>query len=187
MICSTALEASSTRMPCWITARGSRASTRLRRFCTSTEAWLVSVPGTKLAMISTWPSESLVEFEIQNARGAVELLLDQPRHAVVEIFRRRAGIAGRDRDRGRRDDRILRDRQQRNRDQADQADEKRDHPGEDRPVNEEARHRILPVHLLFQIRRCVRFGPGLRPDLVAGGELLETLRPPPCRRTSGPR
>jgi hypothetical protein len=31
------------------------------RFCTSTEAALVSVPGWKLAMISTWPSESLVD------------------------------------------------------------------------------------------------------------------------------
>jgi hypothetical protein len=59
-ICSTALEASSIRMPCWITARGSRASTRLMRFCTSTEAVWVSVPGTKFAMISTCPSESLV-------------------------------------------------------------------------------------------------------------------------------
>ena len=34
---------------------------RLRRFCTSTEAALVAVPGTKLAVISTCPSESLVD------------------------------------------------------------------------------------------------------------------------------
>jgi len=79
-------------------------------------------------------------FEIEDAGSAVQFLLDQPRDAVVEIFRRRAGIAGRDRDRGRRDDRILRDRQQRDRDRADQTDEKRDHPGEDRPVNEETGH-----------------------------------------------
>ncbi|MFK4521577.1 hypothetical protein ABIF20_008942 [Bradyrhizobium japonicum] len=65
MIWSTALEASSIRMPCWITARGSRASTRLMRFCTSTEAALVSVPGWKLAMISTWPSESLVDSKLR--------------------------------------------------------------------------------------------------------------------------
>ncbi|MHC2622554.1 hypothetical protein ACVIW2_004586 [Bradyrhizobium huanghuaihaiense] len=79
-------------------------------------------------------------FEIEDAGGAVELLLDQPRDAVVEVFRRGAGIAGRDRDRGRRDDRILRDRQQRHRDRADQTDEQRDHPGKDRPVDEETRH-----------------------------------------------
>ena len=41
-----------------MTARGRRASTRLMRFCTSTEASAGSVPGWKLAMISTWPSES---------------------------------------------------------------------------------------------------------------------------------
>jgi hypothetical protein len=82
-------------------------------------------------------------FEIQDPGGAVQLLLDQPRHAVVEIFRRRARIAGADRDRGRRDDRILRDRKQRNRDRTDQADEQRDDPGEDRPVNEEAGHCLL--------------------------------------------
>jgi len=52
-IWSTALEASSIRMPCCMTARGSRASTRLIRFCTSIEASLESVPGTKLAIIST--------------------------------------------------------------------------------------------------------------------------------------
>jgi hypothetical protein len=61
MICSTALEASSMSMPCCTTARGSRASTRLIRFWTSTEAILGSVPGTKLAVISTCPSESLVD------------------------------------------------------------------------------------------------------------------------------
>ncbi len=65
MICSTALDASSIRMPCWITARGSRASTRLMRFCTSTEADSVSVPGTKLAVISTCPSESLVDSKLR--------------------------------------------------------------------------------------------------------------------------
>ena len=54
-------------------------------------------------------------FEIQDVVGAVELLFDQPRDAVVEILRRGAGIAGADRDRWRRDDRILRHREERNR------------------------------------------------------------------------
>ena len=68
-----------------MTARGSRASTRLIRFCTSTDAIPMSVPGTKLAVMSTWPSESLVEFEIQDPVGAVQLFLNQSRNAVVEI------------------------------------------------------------------------------------------------------
>ena len=65
MICRTALDASSIRMPCWITARGSRASTRLILFWTSTEAMLESVPGTKLAVISTCHSESLVDSKLK--------------------------------------------------------------------------------------------------------------------------
>jgi hypothetical protein len=48
-----------------MTARGSRASTRLMRFCTSTDASLETVPGTKLAVISTWPSESLVDSKLR--------------------------------------------------------------------------------------------------------------------------
>src|SRR5262249_15851646 len=78
--------------------------------------------------------------EVEDAGGAVQLLLDQPRDAVVEVFRRGAGIAGRDRDRGRRDDRVLRDRKQWNRDRSRQTDKQRNDPGKDRPVDEEARH-----------------------------------------------
>ena len=48
-----------------MTARGSRASTRFSRFCTSTDASLVDVPGTKFAVISTWPSESLVDSKLR--------------------------------------------------------------------------------------------------------------------------
>ena len=69
------------------------------------------VPGMKLAVISTWPSQSLVDFEVENAVRAVELFLDEPGDAVIEILRRGAGIAGADRYRGRRDDRVLRHRQ----------------------------------------------------------------------------
>ena len=67
MIWKQRAEASSISTPCCITARGRRGSTRLRRFCTSTGASSELVPGTKLAVISTWPSESLVEFEIEDA------------------------------------------------------------------------------------------------------------------------
>jgi hypothetical protein len=48
-----------------MTARGRRASTRLIRFCTSIEADSESVPGTKLAVISTWPRESLVDSKLR--------------------------------------------------------------------------------------------------------------------------
>jgi hypothetical protein len=83
-------------------------------------------------------------FEIEDAVGAIEFLFDQPRDAVVEIFRRGAGIAGADGDRGRRDDGILRDRQKGYGEQAAEADQQRDDPGENRAVDEESGHRSNP-------------------------------------------
>ncbi len=53
--------ASSTITPCWVTARGSRASTRLIRFCTATVAFDGSEPGANEAMIWAWPEVSLVD------------------------------------------------------------------------------------------------------------------------------
>ena len=82
-------------------------------------------------------------FETQDAARAVEFFLDQPRDAGVEVLRRRARIAGRHRDRWRRDDRILRNREERDRDRADQTDEQRNDPGEDRPIDKERRHQRL--------------------------------------------
>ena len=64
MMLRVAAEASSTRMPCWRTSAGSRASTRLRRFCTSTEASAGSVPGWKVAVMLTAPNESLVDSKL---------------------------------------------------------------------------------------------------------------------------
>ena len=58
------------------------------------------------------PEQIAGRFEIQDAVGAVELLLDQAGDARVQVLRRGAGIAGADCDRWRRDDRILRDRQE---------------------------------------------------------------------------
>ena len=106
-------------------------------------------------------------FEIEDAGGAVQLLLDQARDAIVEIFRRGARILRRDRDRGRRDDWILRHGQQRNRDRADQTDEQRDNPGEDRPVDEEARHRTLTAGLSLMPTRPDRPIRRLRPISAA--------------------
>src|SRR5262245_54601423 len=107
MICRTALEASSIKMPCWMTARGSRASTRLIRF----HAWIGA--GNEVGGDLDLPQRIAGRFEIQDTVGAVELFLDQAGDAGVQVFRRGAGIAGAHRDRRRRDDRILRDRQER--------------------------------------------------------------------------
>jgi hypothetical protein len=115
------------------------------RFCTSIEASLESVPGTKLAVISTWLSESLVDFEIEDAVGAVEFLLDQPRDAVIEVLRRSTGVTCADRDRRWRDDGILRDGQKRDGEQSAKADQEGDDPGEDGPIDKEGGHRSEPL------------------------------------------
>ena len=156
MICSTALEASSIRMPCCITARGSRASTRLMRFCTSTEALSVFGAGDEVGDDLDLAERVAGRFEIQDAGRAVELLFDQPRDAVVEVLRRGARIARADRDRRRRDDRILRDRQLRDSQQTAEADQQRHDPREDGPVDKKCRH----VDRSARRARCVGVGDG---------------------------
>ena len=79
-------------------------------------------------------------FEAQDVGRAIQLILDEARRAGVEILHRGAGIGGRERDRGGGDDRVLGDRQLRNRERAAQQNEQGDDPGEDRPVDEEASH-----------------------------------------------
>ena len=64
MMLRVAAEASSTRMPCWRTSAGRRASTRFSRFCTSTEASAGSVPGWKVAVMLTEPNESVVDSKL---------------------------------------------------------------------------------------------------------------------------
>ena len=76
---------------------------------------------------------------VEHVLDAIDLLLDRRRHCFRYDLRVRAGIAGRDLDRWRRDIGILRDRQRRKRDHADQRDDDADHAGEDWPVDEEVR------------------------------------------------
>jgi hypothetical protein len=79
-------------------------------------------------------------FVVEDVGGAVELILYDPGDAEIEVLRRGAGVARRDRHRGRRDRGILVDREQRQREQAADADQDRHHPGEDRPRDEKAGH-----------------------------------------------
>ncbi len=57
MISRKPAPASSTCTPCCLTGSGRRGSTRCTRFWMSTEAWLGSVPGWKVASIETEPEE----------------------------------------------------------------------------------------------------------------------------------
>src|SRR4029450_11597041 len=84
------------------------------------------------------PERIAGRFEIQDAVGAVELFLDQAGDAGVQVLLRGPGIAGADCDGWGRNDRILRNRQERKREQPAEADEQRDYDREDRAVDEEA-------------------------------------------------
>jgi len=75
---------------------------------------------------------------VDQAVEALHVLLDDLRHRVLDDLRRRAGIVRVDRHRGRRDVRVHRDRQLRDREATREHDDDRDDPGEDRPVDEEA-------------------------------------------------
>ena len=81
-------------------------------------------------------------FEIQDAGRAVQLFFDQPGDAVVDVFRRCTRIAGRNRDRRRRDDRILRDRQLRKCKNSAETNQQRHDPCEDGPIDKEAGHGV---------------------------------------------
>ena len=69
---------------------------------------------------------------------AVQLLLDDLHDRVLQRLRGGAGIAHVDADRGRRDRGILAHRQREDREAARDHDDDRDHPREDRTVDEEA-------------------------------------------------
>ena len=76
---------------------------------------------------------------VEHALDAVDLLLDRRRHRVGHHRGAGPGIADRDRDARRRDPGILRDRQEVERDPADQGDDDGQDRREDRPIDEEPR------------------------------------------------
>ncbi|CRQ53393.1 hypothetical protein PAERUG_P45_London_17_VIM_2_12_12_00116 [Pseudomonas aeruginosa] len=77
---------------------------------------------------------------VEQAGRAVHLALDDRGHRFLDHLGRGAGIAGADVDHRRRDVRVLGDRQEADRQDPGEHDQQGDHPGEDRPVNEETSH-----------------------------------------------
>src|SRR5712691_8497161 len=76
---------------------------------------------------------------VQHALDAVDLLLERRRHRLGDDLRVRAGIVGGDDDRRRHYLRVLRDRQEAQRDDPAEEGEHRQHARKDRAVDEEAR------------------------------------------------
>ena len=94
------------------------------------------------------PSERGARAEVDHALDARELLLDRRGHGLRDGLGARAGVGRGDGHRGRRDLRVLRDRQREARHQARERDDDRDHAREDRPLDEEAgevAHAPLPA------------------------------------------
>ena len=56
------------------------------------DAVALSVAGAKVAVMVTMPEESEVDFEIEQPVDAVQLFLDRLGDALVDVFRRGAGI-----------------------------------------------------------------------------------------------
>ena len=125
--------------PMRCTSSGSRGKATETRFCTSTWAWSMLVPGLKTTLIDNAPSPVDCDTMIDHVVDAVDLLLDRRGHGLCDDL---GGGArkGRVHHHGRRRNlRIFGDRQRAKRDGADQRQDDRDDAGEDRPVDEEMR------------------------------------------------
>src|SRR3546814_17331319 len=89
--------------------------------------------------ISDWSSDVCFS-DLKEAVDPGQLLLEHLGDAVLDRFGRRAGIGGADIDLRRRDIGILLDRQRKERADAAEHDDDRQHPGKDWTVDEKKRH-----------------------------------------------
>ncbi len=85
--------------------------------------------------------------DIEQAVRTVHFLLDDAGDGVVQRLGARARVGCRDDDRGRRDGRVLRDRQLGDRDGPSHDDEQREHPGKDRAIDKKLCHAMAPCLL----------------------------------------
>ncbi len=113
------------------------------------------------------PLRRRVRAHVEHVGNAVDGVLDRRRDGLLQHFGGRAGIHGADGHDGRRDFRILGDRQVAHRGQAREHEERRDDDREDRSVDEKAGKHEWALLRLFLL--CVgRRGGGLRRGGVRG-------------------
>ena len=153
----------------WTTS-GSVGSAMATRFCTSTWAMLTSVPSSKVTSRVYEPSLLLCDDMYSMLLDAVDLLLDRRGHGVGHDLGVGPGVAGRHPDGRRRDLRVLGDRQEARRDRPEQDDDDRDHPRQDRAVDEETgQHEQSPLE---RGRSRARRSHGVSRTSACAGRLL---------------
>ena len=145
-----------TLTPWRCTACGSSGMASCSLFCTCTCAMSGSIALSKVSVTLARPLAWLVGRHVDQAVEALHVLLDDLRHRVLDHLGRGARVAGADVDRRRRDVRIHRDRQLRDRQRAEQHDDDRDDPREDGPVDEEACHGVSRLTALLWRRQALR-------------------------------
>ena len=91
---------------------------------------------------------------VEHVLDAVDFLLQRRRYRIADDFGRRAGVAGADDDRWRRDLRVLGDREREISRAAEEDDKDRQDSRKDRPVDEEMRqvHRGVPLRVEWPSR-----------------------------------
>ncbi len=75
---------------CWVTVCGRRGSTRRMAFCTSTCAWSILVPDTKVASMEMRPEER-GGLEVAQPVDAVQLFFDRLGDALIDFLGRGSG------------------------------------------------------------------------------------------------
>ncbi len=171
-----------TWMPCCWTSGGSRGIADCNLFWTWT--WAMSRIGALLEGQGDGDGagRGRARREIAQVIDPLQLLLDDLGSGILQRLRVGAREGGADRHRRRRDRRELRDRQGQHRDAARQHHDQRDHPGEDRAIDEIARHRASYRTAAGRDPAAVPphdRGPPSPPRRAA---VSARLRPRPCRR-----
>src|SRR3954469_11696512 len=169
-----------TMTPLRRTSSGSRGRARCTRLFTSKIDWSTLVPGSKVAVMVGAGCEGGGEgggagggrsrVEVREPVDAGELLLDRRGHRLRQRLGARPRISRGDEHRGRRDLRVLRDREELRRHDAGEHDDDGDNAGEHRPMDEKLGHQLAFLAATGALgRRRTRLStitesPGFRPS-----------------------
>ena len=163
---------------------GMRPSAWFTRFCTSTAARSGSHADLERHGDAREARARRRGPHVLHALDAVDDLLERRRHRALHRLRVRAGVERRDGHGRRREVRIARDRQRRNRDRARENDQQRADRREDRPPDEEFAEHLATSRLRRLFLALLRRGRPRRPGWLRQAALQRRAR---RRQSSGCR